>query len=253
MRDQFTFYRSFWEALKALPKKDQLSFVLAIGSYVFEEESKPATGAAAASFLLVKPILDKASKRAASGKQGGSKPKANRKQTEENRKQTESEKEGEVEGEKEIEGEVEREVEVELENECCCYPLPPTPPTDDAAIVEADYLKRVNKEASPASLEELRGFVKALGKDVCLRAIDIALDSKKATWPYIRAILRDKQQRGVECLADWDALEAKRETGGKATKIQADEQRRNQERATAAQESAEWMDQYLQEWEERKI
>ena len=29
-RDQFTFYRSFWEALKVLPKKDQLPFVTAI-------------------------------------------------------------------------------------------------------------------------------------------------------------------------------------------------------------------------------
>ena len=80
-REQFTFYRSFWEALKALPKKDQLPFISAIGYYVFEEECKPLTGAAAASFLLVKPILDKASKKAASGKLGGSKPKANSKQT----------------------------------------------------------------------------------------------------------------------------------------------------------------------------
>ena len=35
-RDQFTFYRSFWEALKVLPKKDQLPFVTAICTYVFE-------------------------------------------------------------------------------------------------------------------------------------------------------------------------------------------------------------------------
>ena len=85
-RDQFTFYRSFWEALKVLPKKDQLPFVTAICTYVFEGESKPLTGQASASFLLVKPILDKASKKAANGKRGGSKPKANRKQTGSKRK-----------------------------------------------------------------------------------------------------------------------------------------------------------------------
>lgn len=83
-------------------------------------------------------------------------------------------------------------------------PIPPT-----AASVLADYLNRVNPSASQASLDELRGYAERMGPDVCRRAIDIALDSKKATWPYIRAILRDKQARGVRCLADWDALEAK--------------------------------------------
>ena len=95
-REQFTFKRSFWEAMKALPKKDQLPFITAILAYVFEEESKPLSGAPYASFLLVKPVLDKASKRAANGKQGGSKAKANAKQieskTEANTKQTQSKK-----------------------------------------------------------------------------------------------------------------------------------------------------------------
>lgn len=110
-RTQFTFYLSFWEALKALPKKDRLGFVMALGSYVFEDTLDEPTGAALASFLLVKPILDKASKKAANGKQGGSKPKANGKQTETS-----------IKGEKEGEGEVE--VEKERENDSS---LPLTP------------------------------------------------------------------------------------------------------------------------------
>lgn len=72
--------------------------------------------------------------------------------------------------------------------------------------VLADYLNRVNPSASPGSLDELKGFAEVMGPEVCRRAIDIALDSKKASWPYIRAILQDKQRRGVRCLADWDAL-----------------------------------------------
>ena len=100
-----------------LPKKDQLPFVTAICTYVFEGESKPLTGQASASFLLVKPILDKASKKAANGKRGGSKPKANRKQTESN-----------IEGEIEVEGEVER----EEENENDSY-IPPTPSATEGA------------------------------------------------------------------------------------------------------------------------
>ena len=81
-REQFTFYRSFWEAMKTLPKKDQLPFVTAVCAYAFGEDFPPPSGAAGAAFLLVRPILDKASKKAASGKQGGSKLKANGKQEE---------------------------------------------------------------------------------------------------------------------------------------------------------------------------
>ena len=128
-RDQFTFYRSFWEALKVLPKKDQLPFVTAICTYVFEGESKPLTGQASASFLLVKPILDKASKKAANGKRGGSKPKANRKQTESN-----------IEGELEGEGEVEREDEPENDS----Y----TPPTPSSR----------GKRFSPPTVDEVRAY-----------------------------------------------------------------------------------------------
>ena len=57
----------------------------------------------------------------------------------------------------------------------------------------------------------------AVEQDASGRAFDIALDSKKTTWPYIRAILQDKQMRGVRCLADWDALEKKRESGRKSS------------------------------------
>lgn len=78
---------------------------------------------------------------------------------------------------------------------------------DTATSVLADYLNRINPSASPMSLDELRGFAEVMGPDVCRRAFDIALDSKKTSWPYIRAILQDKQRRGVRCLADWDALE----------------------------------------------
>ena len=112
-----------------LPKKDQLPFVTAICTYVFEGESKSLTGQASASFLLVKPVLDKASKKAANGKRGGSKPKANRKQTESN-----------IEGEIEVEGEVEREKESENDS----Y----TPPTPSSR----------GKRFSPPTVDEVRAY-----------------------------------------------------------------------------------------------
>lgn len=79
------------------------------------------------------------------------------------------------------------------------------------------YLDKVNPMASPDCLDELKGYTEKMGADVCLRAINIALDEKKTGWSYIRAILRDKLAQGVTCLADWEALDAKRgETGTRA-------------------------------------
>lgn len=78
------------------------------------------------------------------------------------------------------------------------------------AAVMAAYLNKVNPQMSERSRDELTGFVEVMGAECCLRAIDAALDAKKATWPYIRAILQAKQSQGVRCLADWDALEERR-------------------------------------------
>lgn len=80
------------------------------------------------------------------------------------------------------------------------------------AAVVSDFLDRVNPAASQKCLEELTAYAESMGEAVCRRAIDIALDAKKANWPYIRAILRDKQAKGVKSLSDWDAAEAGRAT-----------------------------------------
>lgn len=195
-RDQFTFYRSFWEALKALPKKDQLPFVMAVCSYAFGEESKSLTGQASAAFLLVKPILDKANKKAANGKLGGSKRKANQKQTK-----------SDIEGEKEKE--VEREVEGEVEDECLIGGRDNNDP-HLAAVMNA-YMNRIDPTPSPSSMDELKGYYNLMGAECCIRAIDAALNAKKASWNYVRRVLQNKASQGVRCIADWDALEAKRE------------------------------------------
>ena len=102
-RGQFTFYRSFWEAVKGLPKKDRLPILEAIISYALDGTVPSGlTQSQSAFFLLVKPNLDASRKKAASGKQGGSKPKANGKQNA-SKKERENEKENEIEeeGEKE--------------------------------------------------------------------------------------------------------------------------------------------------------
>jgi hypothetical protein len=104
-RSQFTFYRSFWEAVQSLPKKDRLPVLEAIISYALDGVAPSGlTQSQSAFFLLVKPNLDASRKKAANGKQGGSKPKANSKQNA-SKKENEYEKEVEVEIENEIEKE----------------------------------------------------------------------------------------------------------------------------------------------------
>ena len=102
-RSQMTFYASFWDAINSLPKRDQLPVFRAVISYGLGGEHKEAlTPTQNAFFTLMHPVLDSSRKKAANGKQGGSKPEANGKQTER---------------EKEREKENEKEVEIEIENE----------------------------------------------------------------------------------------------------------------------------------------
>lgn len=202
-RSQFTFYESFARAMKRIKDKedraDAYDAIVNYALYGLEPDLDRLPDSAAIAFELIRPNLDASKRKAENGKLGGrpkqtgSKSKANVKQ-----EQAESEKEKEAEEKEEIEGEHEND----------CYTPSPLFPSAASNVnqVLADYLNRVNPSASPGSLDELKGFAEVMGPEVCRRAIDIALDSKKASWPYIRAILQDKQRRGVRCLADWDAL-----------------------------------------------
>lgn len=223
-REQFTWYRSYYEALRTLPAKDFQIAVLAICAYALDEEVPDLSGVPYSVFTLIRPTLDsgkikaanRANKRKTNREQSENKARTNEEQTDNKPEQTRKEKEGE--------GEREEESEREGENDMLKI-LPPgggntkspaaaagvSPLSSAVAIVQADYLNRVNAAASPASLDELAGFVEAMGPDCCRRAFDIALDERITRWSYIRGILQDKQQRGVKCLADWDALDGQRQ------------------------------------------
>lgn len=127
-RNQFTFYRSYYDAIQALSRRDQSALILAVCAYaIYETEPKGLSNAAFTAFNLIKPTLDSGRKKAESGALGGqasgkpseSKPQANGKQNgskpQANRKQGENARE--KEGEKEIEYELEYEVEAEGEEE----------------------------------------------------------------------------------------------------------------------------------------
>lgn len=89
-RKAFSFYRSYYEAAKDLPtKEDQADFLMAICSYIFDGVEPEIQGVASAMFKLAKPNLDTSVKRANAGQIGGSNNKKQNK-TEANKKQNES-------------------------------------------------------------------------------------------------------------------------------------------------------------------
>ena len=108
-RGQFTFYRSYMEALEDVPEEFRWPAVLSVIEYGLDQKKPQGLESHGRIFFkMAKPTLDAGWKKAEAGKEGGSKPKANRKQTESKR---EKEKEGEKENENEIENEIENETE----------------------------------------------------------------------------------------------------------------------------------------------
>lgn len=90
-------------------------------------------------------------------------------------------------------------------------PQAPSPPPEPEAEAPKDpelakamsfYLDKVNATPSTTSLAELQGYVKDMGADVCIKAMEYAIDEHKATWSYIRATLRAYSQRGIHNMAD---------------------------------------------------
>lgn len=66
-RDQFTFYRSYYDAVKQLPEKDKrsaLELFLAVCAYALDGEEPQLTGVPLALFTLIRPTLDSGMKQA---------------------------------------------------------------------------------------------------------------------------------------------------------------------------------------------
>jgi len=70
-RDSFIFYRSFFESIEKLKKKDQLTLFSYICRYALGEETEKLDGVAAAIFDLIKPQIDANTRRYEGGKKGG--------------------------------------------------------------------------------------------------------------------------------------------------------------------------------------
>lgn len=88
-------------------------------------------------------------------------------------------------------------------------PEEPAPATDpELGKAMSFYLDKVNPTPSTTSLAELTGFVKDMGADVCIRAMEYAIDEHKISWSYIRGTLRAYKQRGIRNMDDLKKAEA---------------------------------------------
>lgn len=205
-REQFTFYRSYYEAIKTLPAKELKSVLLAICSYALDEEAPVLSGIANSVFILIRPTLDSGRKKAGNRV---NKRRTEQEQNENKTGQNRKEDEGEREVEREREGEVEREVEREDDMSKSIIPVIPSareaPPVSQPSKTSAAvgyFLRHINASASGECLRELLDYEQKLGSDVCIYAMRYAIDEQKTAWSYIRAILAAYVRDGVKSVDD---------------------------------------------------
>ena len=133
-RKQFTWYRSYYDALKELPAEEYRAIVLAVCAYALDGEEPELSGVARAIFTLIRPTLEagrskaetrsRAEQTSLSAEQTGNRPEQTKnkpEQTQNKRKQTDNKPE-----QTRKEKEKEKEREKESENDSSCSPPPPS-------------------------------------------------------------------------------------------------------------------------------
>lgn len=178
-RNQFTFYRSYRDALRELPPKEFKAAVMAICDYALDETAPSLSGIPNSVFILIRPTLDsgriKALNRAnkTTSKQEQSKNKRVTKQ-EQKPKEGEGEKEGEIE------------VEKERENDSSIPPTPLSstgfsPPLQSALESWLRYKAEKRQDYRPEGLKALVGEIRSnaarYGEDAVIDLIGKCMSS----------------------------------------------------------------------------
>lgn len=151
-RSQFTFYRSYYEALKELSKRDQSAVLMAVIGYALDgEEPEKLEGIAGAVFGLIKPTLDAANRRSDRMKErrGNSedKSKTSRSEVEDKSNENDDKKDN-------LKVELESEVEVELE------------PEKDSLKKKSVEKKKPASRFTPPSLDDVQAYCRERGNNV---------------------------------------------------------------------------------------
>lgn len=84
-------------------------------------------------------------------------------------------------------------------------------PSPSALKVISYFVKHGGKELSQSAVVELEGYISDMGAEVCLKAVDAAIDAGMVGWGYVRGVLIKKQSQGVQSVEDWDRVEAERD------------------------------------------
>ena len=170
-RKQFTWYRSYYDALKELPAEEFRDIVLAVCAYALDGEEPELSGVARAIFTLIRPTLEvgrskaenrsRAEQTSISAEQTGNRPEQTKnkpeqtknkpEQTQNKRKQTDNKPE-----QTRKEKEKEKEREKESENDSYCSPPPPSGPKRFVPPTLAEVQSYVAQRQSPV---DPQGFI----------------------------------------------------------------------------------------------
>lgn len=170
-RKQFTWYRSYYDALKELPAEEFRDIVLAVCAYALDGEEPELSGVARSIFTLIRPTLEvgrskaenrsRAEQTSISAEQTGNKPEQTKnkpEQTQNKRKQTGNKPEQTRNKPEQTrkEKEKEKEREKESENDSYCSPPPPSGPKRFVPPTLAEVQSYVAQRQSPV---DPQGFI----------------------------------------------------------------------------------------------
>ena len=170
-RKQFTWYRSYYDALKELPAEEFRDIVLAVCAYALDGEEPELSGVARAILTLIRPTLEvgrskaenrsRAEQTSISAEQTGNSPEQTKnkpEQTQNKRKQTGNKPEQTRNKPEQTrkEKEKEKEREKESENDSYCSPPPPSGPKRFVPPTLAEVQSYVAQRQSPV---DPQGFI----------------------------------------------------------------------------------------------
>ena len=198
-RDSFIFYRSFYEAIKEIPEENQLNVYKAISNYALNQDEIELDGVSKAIFSLIKPQLDANYKKYENGKQKKSKKEAND-------KQEKSKSETNVNENVNVNVNV-NDNRNKVSDSCV-----------DGLQEVIDFYNNNIGQLTPYGLKLIDSYVRDMGKDVVIYAMQISVEADKRSIQYIKAILNNWSQKGIKTL-----VEAQKESQRKPKKADTQE------------------------------
>ena len=166
-RKQFTWYRSYYDALKELPAEEFRDIVLAVCAYALDGEEPELSGVARAIFTLIRPTLEvgrskaenrsRAEQTSLSAEQTGNRPEQTKNKPEQTQNKPEQTgNKPEQTRNKPEQTRKEKEREKESENDSYCSPPPPSGPKRFVPPTLAEVQSYVAQRQSPV---DPQGFI----------------------------------------------------------------------------------------------